>query len=136
MDKKTVYFRQFVIEWVEHRDAWRVYREEKPSDTIAYVDDPREAKERLTDYPYTYDASPSGYEVEICPHCSREVEIRWNINEDGFQAHCPVCGNRLMLCDACTHRHEELRYGDCDYWTEKDRCKFSRPDDWWKEEEA
>ena len=135
MDKKTVYFRQFVIEWIEHNNAWRVFREEKPSETLAYIDDPAEAKERLADELDEYDASSDGYEVEVCAHCSNEVAIRWNINELGFQAFCPICGNRLMLCDACSHRHEDLNgCGDCDYWTEKDCCRFSRPDNWWKEE--
>ena len=58
--------------------------------------------------------STSGYEVEMCPHCEREVKIRWNIIDDGFKAYCPHCGKRLMLCDACQHRYGEY-CDDCDY---------------------
>lgn len=81
-----------------------------------------------------YLASSDGYEVEYCSTCEREIELRWNINEDGFQAICPVCGSRLMLCDACSHRTDEVivMCGDCDYCTETDSCRFSRPKDWWR----
>ena len=88
--------------------------------------------------------SPTGYEVEYCNNCEREIELRWDINLDGFQAICPVCGSRLMLCDACQHRKEDVSeynpimgcvtQGDCDYCTETDSCRFSRPQDWWKVE--
>lgn len=37
--------------------------------------------------------------VEVCPHCENEIEMRWDTSTMGFRAFCPVCGNRLMLCD-------------------------------------
>ena len=80
-----------------------------------------------------YCGSMDGYEVEVCPNCGREIELRWNINRDGFQAVCPVCGGRLMLCDACQHRYGEF-HNDCDYFSKTDTCKFSRKNDWWREE--
>lgn len=75
-----------------------------------------------------------GCEVEYCNVCDREIELRWDINRDGFQTICPVCGSRLMLCDACTHRYGEAK-DDCDYNSETDSCRFSRAKDWWKERE-
>lgn len=131
MDKKTVYYRQYVIEWVEQCDCWRISREESQTSTIAYEDDLEEAKRRLNEYPDLYSGSEDGREVEICSVCMNEVELRWDINEDGFQAYCPVCGSRLMLCDACLHRHGEA-HDDC--WTFDGKCRFSRPAEWWKEE--
>lgn len=37
--------------------------------------------------------------IEVCPHCENEIEMRWSVEEFGYKAFCPVCGNRLMLCD-------------------------------------
>jgi len=81
-----------------------------------------------------YCPSEDGHEVEVCPNCENEIELRWNINDDGFQVICPVCGNRLMLCDACKHRFGDL-VDDCDYNPAKDTCRFTRPKDWWKDPE-
>lgn len=60
--------------------------------------------------------------VEVCPHCENEIEMRWDTSTMGFRAFCPVCGNRLMLCDECLHTQD----GDCDYDSELNSCKFSR----------
>lgn len=81
-----------------------------------------------------YCASADGYEVEYCSTCENEIEIRWDINRDGFQAYCPVCGSRLMLCDACMQRTGEF-VDDCNYNSAKDKCGFSREPDWWKKKE-
>lgn len=134
--KKTIYHRGYMIEWIEPQEAWRVCREESKGNTIAYEDNPEEAIRRLDEFPDLYCGSEDGMEVEYCNVCGNEIELRWDINRDGFQAHCPVCGSRLMLCDACTHRHGEA-CNDCDYgiWKDKEHCRFRRPDDWWKEEE-
>lgn len=84
----------------------------------------------------TYCGSSDGHEIEYCNICEREIELRWDINQDGFQAYCPVCGSRLMLCDACTHRFGEA-VSDCDYQLrgKTGTCRFSRPKDWWKEDQ-
>ena len=81
-----------------------------------------------------YCGSSDGHEIEYCNVCEREIELRWDINQDGFQAYCPVCGSRLMLCDACTHRFGEA-ISDCDYQLceKTGTCRFSRPKNWWKE---
>lgn len=62
--------------------------------------------------------------VELCPNCGTEVEMRWDVKTDGFKAFCPVCGNRLMLCDECMHRTGECCL-DCDYDSETDSCRFN-----------
>lgn len=62
--------------------------------------------------------------VELCPSCGTEIEMRWNVKTDGFKAFCPVCGNRLMLCDECMHRTGEC-HCDCDYDSETDSCRFN-----------
>lgn len=63
--------------------------------------------------------------VEYCPECRTEIEMRWNTERDGYEAFCPVCGNRLMLCDECKHRNGGF-YDDCDYDGATDSCKFNR----------
>ena len=60
--------------------------------------------------------------TEFCPHCESEIEMRWNTDTDGYQAFCPVCGNRLMLCDECHHTDGN---GGCDYDSATDTCRFS-----------
>jgi len=78
-----------------------------------------------------YLASSDGYEVEYCCNCEREIELRWDINKDGFHAICPVCGSRLMLCDACQHRQDGY-VDDCDYNPVTDKCRFCRESGWWR----
>ena len=65
--------------------------------------------------------------TEICPHCENEINMFWNTDEMGFKAFCPVCGERLMLCDECMHRTGEL-INDCDYCSKSDSCRFNRKD--------
>lgn len=43
----------------------------------------------------------SGYVVEWCPNCDTEIEMAWDVETLGYKTYCSVCGNRLMLCDAC-----------------------------------
>lgn len=57
--------------------------------------------------------------TEVCPHCESEVEMRWNTDTMGYKAFCPVCGNRLMLCDECRHTEEPT---PCDYDSHTDTC--------------
>lgn len=62
--------------------------------------------------------------TEVCPSCEREVTLEWNIEQDGFKAFCPYCGERLMLCDECRHCDGE---GDCDYESKTDSCRHNPP---------
>lgn len=65
--------------------------------------------------------------AEVCPYCESEIEMRWSVKDLGYKATCPVCGNRLMLCDECRHRGPdgELVPGGCDYDSESDTCQFN-----------
>ena len=62
--------------------------------------------------------------TEWCAHCESEIKMRWDTDTMGFQAFCPVCGNRLMLCDECRHTDEP---SPCDYDGKSDRCHRSSP---------
>lgn len=65
--------------------------------------------------------------TEWCGDCNNEITMDWEVKERGFKAYCPVCGNRLMLCDECQHRDGSgMNMNDCRYdeWTGK--CRFSR----------
>lgn len=61
--------------------------------------------------------------VEVCPHCMNEIEMTRDTDQRGFEAFCPVCGKRLMLCDECMHLEDSR---GCDYDSKNDCCRFSR----------
>ena len=61
--------------------------------------------------------------TEVCPHCESEITMEWNVKTLGYKAYCPVCGNRLMLCDECQHGEPGHI---CDYDSNKDACRFNR----------
>lgn len=60
--------------------------------------------------------------AEFCSNCESEIEMSWNTTLWGYKAFCPVCGNRLMLCDECRHGDN----GGCDYDSATDTCKFNK----------
>ena len=62
--------------------------------------------------------------IEFCPHCENEIEMVWNIAERGYQAYCPICGNRLMLCDECQNGEHPCL---CDFSSETDCCCRRKP---------
>lgn len=62
--------------------------------------------------------------VEVCPFCDREVYMRWSIEDDGYVAHCPYCGETMMLCDECFHRDGNEGDGLCDF--DGNRCSCYR----------
>ena len=39
--------------------------------------------------------------TEWCPHCEYESSIEWNVIKYGYQAFCPHCGKKMMLCSEC-----------------------------------
>ena len=61
--------------------------------------------------------------TEACPHCGSEIEMVWNTDAHGYKAFCPVCGERLMLCDECLHSGT----GNCDYSNNTDSCRHNPP---------
>ena len=48
------HYKGFVIEWIEHREAYRVFRPEKPQNTIGYADCIREAQIRIDEEEWRY----------------------------------------------------------------------------------
>lgn len=64
--------------------------------------------------------------TEVCPHCENEIEMYWNTDDRGYQAVCPVCGGRLMLCDECMHSEAKAF---CDYNSNTDSCHRQRKDE-------
>nr|DAP18073.1 MAG TPA: zinc-ribbon domain protein [Caudoviricetes sp.] len=64
----------------------------------------------------------NNYQItEMCPHCENEVTMNWDVEMYGYQAYCPYCGKRLMLCDECTHSDNDIA-GGCDYDSSTDKC--------------
>ena len=66
--------------------------------------------------------------TEVCNNCMRAIEMVWDVHEDGYKAYCPVCGERLMLCDECRHDSNGDYTDDCDYDSSTDTCKHNRAD--------
>lgn len=65
---------------------------------------------------------PQAHKItETCPYCENEIEMYWTVNKRGYQAVCPVCGRRLMLCDECIHSGSR-----CDYDNVTDSCHKQR----------
>lgn len=44
--------------------------------------------------------------TEVCPHCESENTLIWDVATMGYKAHCPVCGEEMMLCDECIHAED------------------------------
>ncbi len=63
-------------------------------------------------------------EIEICPYCEQEVAIEWDVEKREYQAACPNCKKKIMLCDACLHSedNEGMR---CN-WSQENGC-FRHP---------
>ena len=55
--------------------------------------------------------------VELCPECGEENAIAWDIEQDGYKAHCPHCGRVMMLCSMCDRE-------PCD-WSLNSGCKHN-----------
>lgn len=61
-----------------------------------------------------YEQHQSQYEVEWCPHCDREIELKVDAIEQNYQIFCPYCGKQIMLCDTCMHAEDNLNQ-KCDW---------------------
>ena len=44
--------------------------------------------------------------VEVCPECGAENVMQWDVEKDGYIAHCSHCGSKMMLCDECVHAED------------------------------
>lgn len=83
-----------------------------------------DALEKRNEQEKTVDKTPENkttqeYVTELCPHCEREVDMSWSIEEDGYQTYCPYCGKRLMLCSECM----DWEQNNCDFNSETGKCK-------------
>lgn len=56
--------------------------------------------------------------TEWCAHCNTENTIEWD--KTNYVIYCPHCGEKILLCDACTHA-EDNPDGKCD-WCENKGC--------------
>lgn len=72
-------------------------------------------RKRLADSQKENAVLSDGYVVEWCAHCENENVILWDLEKYGRVAFCPVCGQKMMLCNTCE--------GACDYDYGKDVCK-------------
>lgn len=63
--------------------------------------------------------------TEVCPNCESEITMAWSTIDNGYKAFCPICGNRLMLCDECQHGEPSFA---CDYNGATDTCRHNPPD--------
>ena len=88
----TSAYKEFVIDKDERFFSWRVdvfgHGESQTEDDRTYI------------------------VTEWCSNCESEIEMRWNTDDRGYQAFCPVCGAPLMLCDECRHSDD---FKDCDW---------------------
>lgn len=57
---------------------------------------------------------------EVCNSCGTEIAIRWDAKADGFTAHCPVCGEKVLLCSICDKGIESC--GVCGFGYADDSC--------------
>ena len=59
--------------------------------------------------------------TEWCAHCKNEVAMEWDVEMYGYEAYCPYCGKRLMICSEC------LGSGNaCDYNDGTNTCRLNR----------
>lgn len=83
----------------------------------------RLAQEFKDKKPVTVDDSIPDTEItELCPHCDTEVTMEWDVNERGYEAFCPVCGKKMMLCSMCDCEN-------CNWNAADDTCKMCRKKD-------
>lgn len=64
--------------------------------------------------------------TEYCPNCETEIEMVWNVEQFGYKAYCPVCGERLMLCDECQHGPDGEFLDRCNYDYGTDSCRYNQ----------
>ena len=58
--------------------------------------------------------------VEVCPHCETEnVFENYDVKKEGYEVTCQHCGEKIMLCDECSHAWDNLG-GFCDW--ENGKC--------------
>lgn len=62
---------------------------------------------------------------DLCPYCECEVDMKWNVREQGLYAICPYCHNKFMLCNYCPATDPDSSE-TCDYDPEKNSCRYKQ----------
>lgn len=65
--------------------------------------------------------------TEYCPHCNNEITMEWDVAENGYEAFCARCGQKLMLCSECLYQDDF-----CDWSGKKGFC-YRQVEQLWKE---
>ena len=78
---------------------------------------------------YTVEDTETEFVSEYCSNCETEIEMRWDVKTLGYMAFCPVCGKRLMLCDACRHPIGGPCSENCDYSFGAKICRHNKEGD-------
>ena len=95
-----------------------LYKDEDENTELGFVDD--EISSRTCYKPPLIARNPDYWIVENCPNCGIDAEIAWNVEEYGYKAFCPHCGEVLMICSECMEANN-----DCD-WSGETGCRFHR----------
>ena len=103
------YWRMFRVKELEFAPKWDGHTPDEAIRRIGTLTPPNE--------PFTV--------TEVCPNCESEITMAWSIIDNGYKAFCPICGNRLMLCDECQHGEPSFA---CDYNGATDTCRHNPPD--------
>jgi len=64
--------------------------------------------------------------AEVCPHCDREQYMRWDVEEQGYEAYCPSCGGKMLICSECMNETADCNVLVCDWSEEEGRCRRCR----------
>lgn len=91
--------------------------------------EPDDAEPAGTSNQNTVEDTETGIVSEYCSNCETEIEMRWSVNVLGYKAFCPVCGKRLMLCDACQHPGGGPCSENCDYSSATKTCRHNKEED-------
>ena len=68
---KCTEYRGFIIDWIEHKDTFRIYRPERERETIAYADTIEEAKTGIDDNAWRWEGSGDWKQwIADVYHCS------------------------------------------------------------------
>lgn len=64
--------------------------------------------------------------TEVCPHCEAENTMEWDVEKNGYEAFCPHCGSKMMICSECMAAKDN-ECGKCDWDKCTDTCFRCKP---------
>lgn len=106
---------------IAEKNGYKIYVDDETSFECGLPGDYAHGHEKLY-IEEVHEDDPEEMIVEVCPHCDTEIYMRWSIEEDGYVAYCPYCGDTLLLCDECFHRDGNEGDGPCDFDGDKCGC--------------